>query len=558
MFDIERPQSLVVAAQFVPDRRRKLLQQFVRDRRGLALRNPLEVGNPHFEGFSLGAPVRHALGKDRIACGHLARLDERQQVADRSLTAGVLLLQALQFGLLQLSLFITGVKDVGQKCSQPEWFKNALLQLRQHDFIQCFLPDGGASATAAAPIHPGITLVISIRTGLAGGDHQGANEWAFAADRTDVLSKADLAGLRQLIAEIFNDELANAGLAADFTHLSRLARGLAPSDERHRGPKKYTKQADTDPGLVAEIQPMPPEPEFKSDQAPESEPSSGSQNADPAGPPVGGVDETVPQADTVSQAEPLEPTRIMLPVEDGGRDVLPPVAEPSGLVSSPPSTDAEQPNDRPASIALEAIKIAGLEVTALGRAMAESVWQRTPWHRVSQAQQAEEDNRRAEDARREEERRRTEAERLAAEQAASRNAWWRTEMHEIIKRNHLLHMHDAADLSNARIYDNADDRKFIHQTLQNPDLSEAERGAFLKAFELAKQDYYEPGKRAQAQRDLAAYAKSDRQRDAEEAAISTRRAELNRSTGRSATRAGSDTAINDRGDGFVTRPGGQP
>lgn len=386
----------------------------------------------------------------------------------------------------------------------------------------------------------------------------GANEWAFAADRADVLSKSDLAEFREVIAEIFNEELADAGLAADFTHVSRLARGLAPSDERHRGHKKTIKQAEAEPGSVAEIQPLPPEPELKGDQAPESEPSSDQQNADPAAPQVAAVDETVPQADTVHQAEPPEPTRIMLPFEEGGRDVLPPVAEPSGLVSSPPSTDAQQTNDRPASVALDAIKIAGLELTSLGRAMAETVWQRTPWHRVSQAQQAEEDKRRAEDARREEERRRTEAERLAAEHTASRNAWWRTEMHEIIKRNHLLHMHDAADLSNPRIYDNADDRKFVHQTLQNPNLSEAERGAFLKAFDLAKQDYYEPSKRAQAQRDLAAYAKSDRQKDAAEAAISTRRAELNRSTGHSAARAGSDTATNVRGDGFVTRPGGHP
>ncbi|WP_207759258.1 hypothetical protein, partial [Sandarakinorhabdus cyanobacteriorum] len=64
MFDVKRLQSLVVATQLVPDRRRKPLQQFVRDWRGFALCDPLELGNPRLEGFGLIAPIRHALGKD--------------------------------------------------------------------------------------------------------------------------------------------------------------------------------------------------------------------------------------------------------------------------------------------------------------------------------------------------------------------------------------------------------------------------------------------------------------------------------------------------------------
>lgn len=100
-----------------------------------------------------------------------------------------------------------------------------------------------ARHTPDDPENPNIHLHAHVgarRFAVAGQD-----SWAFAAEcADDVLCRASLTELRQLLAMAMNEQLSMAGFTANFTHLSRLARGLAPSNERHRGPAKAHAKYD--------------------------------------------------------------------------------------------------------------------------------------------------------------------------------------------------------------------------------------------------------------------------------------------------------------------------
>jgi hypothetical protein len=370
----------------------------------------------------------------------------------------------------------------------------------------------------------------------------GDRQWEFTPDlATEVLSKAAIAEVRKLLADLFNEELVQADLAPDFTHLSRLARGLSPVAERHQGKPKAGKKAAKAHGLGPTAAP----PETQIAATPDAEASIVDEPAASAPAPAPAPENatSIPLADRKGQSDPnsvgmggvatnretvhYAPAIPKAPRRTFSPSPTPrlPIAAISNLPAVPlqitqaplvttglepevdrskPGTDAQSPSNEPFinlpskagernetgnATAVSLPAEFALDLSSRIRAAAVSVWERTPARRAIRAQEAEAEQKRAVEVELEAERKAAEDERQRADQIASRNAYWRAQLLQILERNHLIHAYEAQELNNPHIYDRLDDRRFIQQTMARTDLTEADREGFFQAFRLAKRDF---------------------------------------------------------------------
>jgi len=324
----------------------------------------------------------------------------------------------------------------------------------------------------------------------------GPDRWAFSAERSDVLCKASLAELRLELADAFNEQLLRAGFEPDFIHLSRLARGLAPSADRHRGRPKAKPLTQVTSTAVDVLQIASPEP-FTLDDGTDTviRGTEAVTNPRREGRPANAARTEDPAAEPSRPSVSLAPPPLELPLEmytSGNRRPFNPakaqvsigIPEPSGPVVQPgsfnkpantrpavPRDETEvgssfdqradrhpQPTDKMGREIADAFAEAARR--ALGTVLAPARWLTEAAERK---RQAEEQQRQAELARQAEE----EERRRQWERDDALHAYWRHELFNILARNPRLERAQSDGLRDARLFDEPEDHRFVEQVYEH-------------------------------------------------------------------------------------------